>query len=167
MILIIVNGLIVNDNELRCKGLRDSWEKEVKRTHDVRDFFLSLIHRGGSMTDPGDIFAVITYRSICRHTTCGPIINAERYVTYALIMSPCRNIQDTPSVGQRYAALAKKRVGNICGICACLAWHVYVMRMLHASVPPCARVRCPVPKLLRPSLSDETSWRIALALHWT
>lgn len=73
------------------------------------------------MMDPGDMFAIITCRS-SRHTTCGPIINAERYVTYALIMSPCRNIQDTSSVGQRYAVLAKKRVGNICGT------YVYVGR---------------------------------------
>jgi len=108
-----------------------------------------------------DMFA-ITCRS-SRHTTCGPIINAERYVTYALIMSPCRNIQDTSSVGQRYAVLAKKRVDNICGTyvdrCTCVRGE-----NVHASVPP--RVH----SVSRSETSStffecKTSWRITLTLH--
>jgi len=115
------------------------------------------------------MFAVITCRSICRHTTCGPIINVERYVTCALIIwSPWRNIQDTPSVGQWYVALAKNCVGNtftvvcvcVCArararVCVCV-WRDRCMCVRDENVTHLFRhvcVRCPVPKLRRPSSS--------------
>lgn len=134
---------MANDDKLRCKGLRDSWEEKVKdEGHMTWRVFLSLIQR--RKYDPDDMFVIITCRS-SRHTTCGPIINAERYVTYALIMSPCRNIQDTSSIGQRYAILAKKRVDNICGTCVNVTGvRVYVVKMCCTRLSRHVYIRCPV-----------------------
>lgn len=106
--------------------------------------------------DLDDMFALIT--CICRHTTCGPIINAELYITYAFFNNV--SLPKYSGHSERWAtlgirALAKKRVGNITSVCMCVCnvTCVYVADICPAT--------CALGISFRTFLKRETLWRIA------
>lgn len=148
MILIIVR------RELQCKRLIDSREKEEVQMPGKGitwwwTVYLLFLHKGKSMMDPGDMFALITCRSICRHTTCGPTINAERYITYAFFnnVSLQKYSGHSERVGQRYVPLPRNAwvtlrvyVCMCVGVCVCVCCK-------HLSHHVCTR--CLIPNLLR------------------